>query len=75
MTPLDKSRRKKPPLPGSISQNNLDDASTLRYTWEEPTGQAQWTFVISGTKYGKPFSVHMTREGARQLLVRLAQSI
>jgi hypothetical protein len=63
------------PDPAAISACNLSSGATLRYTWEEPYGATHWTYRIAGTTYGKPFAVHMTRQGVQELLVLLARSL
>ena len=58
-----------------IPKQFLADDLDVEFTWDEPGGCTPYTFRIVGKSYGKPYSIHMNREGMRMLVQEMIKAL
>lgn len=59
----------------TVPKYEVSNEELLRFTWESPTSQARWTYRLDGTRYGKPWSCHMTHAGLRHLVKLMVEAL
>ena len=53
----------------------LTNGVELEFTWQPPCGGAKYTYALIGKDKGKPFMVHMAREGLKMLVEEMVKAL
>lgn len=55
----------------TVHKSQVSGGEYLRVSGEAPTPMTPFSYRIEGTCYGAPWSCHLTRSGAHQLVMEL----
>ncbi len=61
--------------PGQIAPYHISGGEELTYTWEHSDSCKSYTYSLEGTNYGTKWLCCMTRSGARELAIKILESL
>jgi hypothetical protein len=59
----------------TVPKYEVSSEELLRFTYEEPSRHARWTYRLEGTHYGKKWSAHLTHEGLKHLVKLMVEAL